>query len=188
MARHSDPELEKRILNTARKLWHRGGESALTMRTVAEAAGSNTPAVYRRFRSRNQLLLALVEQYQSELFHTLEPCRSLQQFALSYFDFALSRPREYELMMSGMLARLRRAKPNFELLLKRCAEWMGGSPDQYRELALALSQLAHGAVMDALADPVTRHDPATRRVFVRAVSVLAANAKTLRTVRRRAEL
>lgn len=180
MARHSDPELEKRILNAARKLWHRGGENALTMRAVAEAAGSNTPAVYRRFRSRNQLLLALVEQYQSELFHTLEPCRSLQQFALSYFDFALSRPREYELMMSGTLARVRKAQPNVDLLLSRCAEWLGGAPEDYRNLGLALSYLAHGAVMTALSDRRAREDPATRRVFIQAVHILAAKAKGFR--------
>lgn len=180
MARLSDPELEQRIVKAAHKLWHKGGEAALTMRAVAEAAASNTPAVYRRFRNRDQLLFALVEKYQSELFRVLEPCRSLQQFALAYFDFALSRPREYELMMSGTLARLRRAQPNFELLLRRCAEWLGGSAAEYRELAMALSHLAHGAVMNALADPRTRHDPATRRIFVRAVRVLSANAKKLR--------
>src|SRR5436309_2943122 len=49
MARHSDPELEDRILQAARKLWHDGGEEALSMRAVAKAAGTNTPAVYMRW-------------------------------------------------------------------------------------------------------------------------------------------
>ena len=61
MPRHSDPELEGRILNAARKLWHKGGETALSMRAVAKAAGTNTPAVYRRFRTREQILRALVQ-------------------------------------------------------------------------------------------------------------------------------
>ena len=31
MARHSDPEVEARILRAARDLWHQGGEAALSM-------------------------------------------------------------------------------------------------------------------------------------------------------------
>jgi len=63
MARHSDPEVEVRILRAARDLWHEGGEAALSMRAVAKAAGTNTPAVYRRFRTREDILRALVLRY-----------------------------------------------------------------------------------------------------------------------------
>ena len=52
MPRQIDPEVEGRIIQAARKLWHKGGEKALSMRAVAKAAGTNTPAVYRRFRNR----------------------------------------------------------------------------------------------------------------------------------------
>ena len=45
MARQPDPDLEDRILNAARKLWKQGAGKALTMRAVARAAGTNTPAV-----------------------------------------------------------------------------------------------------------------------------------------------
>ena len=64
MARHSDPDLEARILQAARRLWHKGGESALSMRAIAKAAGTNTPAMYRRFRTRADILRALVSSYQ----------------------------------------------------------------------------------------------------------------------------
>jgi AcrR family transcriptional regulator len=181
MPRPINPEVEDRILAAARKLWHKNGETALTMRAVAKAAGTNTPAVYRRFRTRDQLLLALVESYQRELFKVLEPCRSLREFGACYFDFALERPREYELMMSGLLARMSRTRPNIDLLLKRCAEWLGGSSAEYEDLAMALYSLGHGTVMLV----ITRNSPPEgvarmRNIFVRSLDVLAANAGKIR--------
>src|SRR5947199_9201632 len=106
MPRHSDPNLEGRIIGAARKLWHKGGEKALSMRAVAKAAGTNTPAVYRRFRTRDQILGALVKSYQEERIWLVEPSRSLQEVAICYLDFALRRPRESQLIMSGLLARM----------------------------------------------------------------------------------
>ncbi|HZQ18455.1 MAG TPA: TetR/AcrR family transcriptional regulator [Terriglobales bacterium] len=181
MPRPVNPEVEDRILGAARKLWHRNGEAALTMRAVAKAARTNTPAVYRRFRSRDALLLALVESYQAELFQVLEPCRSLREFGECYFDFALQRPREYELMMSGLLARVRTSRPNIDLLLKRCAEWLGGSPVQYEELAMALYSLGHGTVMLVLTRNSPPEDVArVRTIFARSLDVLVANAAKIK--------
>src|SRR6266508_2314785 len=137
MPRHSDPELEGRILHAARKLWHKGGETALSMRAVAKAAGTNTPAVYRRFRTREQILRALVHSYQAELFSAIEPCRSLQEVAQCYLDFALRYPREYQVIMSGLLARITKERPNLNFVLNRCAEWLGGSAEGHEGLVLA---------------------------------------------------
>ena len=67
MPRHIDPELETRIMKAARKLWSKGGEKALSMRAIANIADTNTPALYRRFRNREEILRALVESYQGEL-------------------------------------------------------------------------------------------------------------------------
>src|SRR5713226_3827376 len=103
MPRHIDPEVEERILQAARRLWHKGGESALNMRAVANAAGTNTPAVYRRFRNREDILRALVRYYQQELFKVFQHCGSLQELSQAYIDFALHRPREYELLNSGLV-------------------------------------------------------------------------------------
>jgi AcrR family transcriptional regulator len=180
MARRRDPEVEGRILEAARKLWHKGGEEALNMRAVAKAAGTNTPTVYRRFRDRDDILRALVESYQMDLFRSLEPCASLRELGQCYFDFALRRPREYELMMSGMLARVRKSRPNFDLLLRRCAEWLGGPPDEHKGLAAALFALAHGAVTLILTrNLLEEENQRVRDVFIRSLEVLVANAKAL---------
>jgi len=181
MPPRADPELENRILAAARRLWHKNGEAALTMRAVAKAAGTNTPAVYRRFRDRDELLLALVESFQMDLFRSLEPCRSLSEFGECYFDFALQRPREYELLMSGLLARIRKRRPNFDLLRKRCAEWLGGTPDKYEDLAVALFCFGHGAVMLILTRNLPPEDvQQVKAVFARSINVLVANAGKIR--------
>ncbi|HJT70354.1 MAG TPA: TetR/AcrR family transcriptional regulator [Terriglobales bacterium] len=184
MPPHSDPLLENRILDAARKLWHKNGERALTMRAVAQAAGSNTPAVYRRFRNRDELLRALVESYQQDLFKTLEPCRSLREFAECYLDFAFSRPREYQLLMSGLLARVRKERPNLNLLLQRSAEWLGGAPEDYEDLGLVLFCLAHGAVMHVLTRNIDEDESHVRKVFACGVDVLVSNARKFRGPRR----
>src|SRR5439155_11518067 len=132
MPRHVDPEVEGRILEAARKLWHKGGEKALSMRAVAKAARTNTPAVYRRFRNREGILRVMVQLYQQELLRVVEPCRSMQEVAQRYLDFALRHPREYQLIMSGLLARMTNERPNLDFLLGRCSEWLTGSKANQR--------------------------------------------------------
>src|SRR5258707_29113 len=93
MPRHADPKVEGRVVEAARKLWHKGGEKALSMRAVAKLAGTNTPALYRRFRNREDILKALVRSYQQQLFHLIQSCNSLQEVARSYLEVALEHTR-----------------------------------------------------------------------------------------------
>jgi len=181
MARISDPGLEDRIVMAARDLWHAGGESALSMRTVAKAAGTNTPAVYRRFRTREDILRALVESYQRQLYNELLPCASLPEIGDAVLDFALGHPREYELIMSGLLGRMSRERPNFEFVAQRCAEWHGGKARDYEALVFAIWALAHGTAMLLISGTV-REDQAARarRIFAKSLQRLLANASKLR--------
>jgi AcrR family transcriptional regulator len=66
MPRHPDPELEKRVLDAAQKLWHGGGDKTLSMRALAKAARTNTPAIYRRFKDRKDILRALLLRARSK--------------------------------------------------------------------------------------------------------------------------
>src|SRR6266851_10440797 len=97
MPRHIDPEVEERILQAARRLWHKGGESALNMRAVAKAAGTNTPAVYRRFRNREDILRALLRRIQQDVVDALKPCSCPEEACQRYLEFAESHAHEYEL-------------------------------------------------------------------------------------------
>src|SRR5271154_2249614 len=97
MPRHPDPNLEGRILNAARKLWKKGAEKTLTMRAVAKAAGTNTPAVYRRFKDRRDILHALLRRLQKDVADVVRPCPSAEEACERFLEFALSHPHEYEL-------------------------------------------------------------------------------------------
>ena len=180
MPRHVDPDLKARIMVAARKLWHKGGEKALSMRAVAAEARTNTPAVYRRFRNREELLRALVESYQKEIFRIIEPCGSLKEVGERYLDFAVSNPREYQLVMSGLLARMSKGRPNLEFLMKRSSEWLGTQDHDSRRLVLTLWGLLHGTAMLKISGTMLEEDYfLARSAFAGAIDVLMANAAKL---------
>ena len=184
MPRRIDPELENNILQAARRLWREGGEKALSMRAVAKAAGTNTPAVYRRFKRREEILLALVQLFQKEIRELFEPCRSIAEIAQTYLNFALSRPREYELMMSGLLARMTDERPNIDLVLSRVADWHGGTPEEHEALVFTLYCLLHGcALLNITGSTAVRGSPKVNPAVKRAVEILVANEEQLRTSR-----
>jgi AcrR family transcriptional regulator len=180
MPRHSDPELEGRILHAARKLWHKGGETALSMRAVAKAAGTNTPAVYRRFRNREQILRALIGDYQRQLIQQVASCNSPQEIAESILEFALGRPREYQLITSGLLARMSKDRPAVDFVSYRCAELLGGSPKDHESLIVAVWALVHGMAILQISGtlPKEGHTRA-RAAFTRAIQVLIENEESL---------
>ena len=97
MPRPPDPELEERIVRVADVLWRRGGEKALTMRAVARAAKTNTPAVYRRFKDRDDLIRALLLRIAGRIREQFAQADTLEDMAEAYVDFALKLPHEYEL-------------------------------------------------------------------------------------------
>lgn len=185
MPRHTDPKVEARILRAARSLWRAGGEHALSMRAVAKAAHTNTPAVYRRFRNREDILRALVIGYQEEMQKLIEPCGSLQEVAREFLEFALRKPREYELMTSGLLARMSKTRPNIDFLLQRCAEWFGGVPADHRSLIMSTWPLVHGLALLKISGTLREQDfPIARMAVEKAIDVLIDNAEKLRAAGR----
>ena len=176
MPRHIDPDLETRIVKAARKLWSKGGEKALSMRAIASMAGTNTPAVYRRFRNRDEILRALVESYQGELQQVVSMCKSLEEVGDAVLKFALDHPREYELMMSGLLAKMTKSRPNFEFVLRKSAEWLGGSLDDHRGLVLTLWSLIHGTIMLTISGTLPEAEGVRAiAAFRKSVTVLVEN-------------
>ncbi len=117
------------------------------MRTVARSARTNTPAIYRRFRNRDEMLRALVRRIQQELFEALQACTSPEEAGWRTLEFAMAHRREYELLTAGLLSRIKEPQPNFDFMKKRCAEWLGGSPQDYNRLVLALFAAVHGTAM-----------------------------------------
>jgi AcrR family transcriptional regulator len=146
MPRKPDQRLEGRILKAAYELWSKRGAKALTMRAVARAAETTTPTVYQRFRDKKDILELLRRQVQMNVYAAVEPARSLEEFCRRHLHFVLNHPNEYELLHVDWAARLERKepRPSFELLKRRLAERLGGTPNQHARLALSLAALVHG--------------------------------------------
>ncbi len=158
MPRRADPDLEGKILDAAQKLWKKGGEKALTMRTVARAAGTNTPAVYRRFRDRDDILRGLLQRIRWEIAAQMEGISSPEEGCERYLDYALRHPREYELFFQKQYelfysARSLRAgfKPTVlpvrDVMRQKVAETLGASSGDHERVLMALRMLVHGAAM-----------------------------------------
>jgi AcrR family transcriptional regulator len=155
MPRPPDPGLEERILKAAEVLWKRGGERALTMRAVAQVAGTNTPAVYRRFKDRDELLRALLLRIAGRIRQYFEQGETLEGMADAYVESALKLPREYQLFYShgsllnpprrrGSPVPIRESRPNFASAEQVAAKQLGGSPEDHTQFVLCLWALVHG--------------------------------------------
>src|SRR5438552_1270419 len=151
MPRHADPDLEKRVLDAAQKLWRVGGDQALSMRALARAAKTNTPAIYRRFRDRNDILRALMLRFRNRYVEAIQSGSSLEDSIERYIDVGVQHPREYELYFTEAALRPPESRtleigPGFVWAQAKCAERFGGSPSDNALLVLAIWALAHGTV------------------------------------------
>ncbi len=198
MPRHPDPDLEGRILKAADALWKRGGTKALTMRAVARAAGTNTPAVYRRFKDRQDLVRGILLRVGNRIREYFQQQQTLEQMAEAYVQFALDNPNDYQLFYSeagllnaprkrgAALAPIRDSRPNFGYVEQVAAEELGGTPDEQTEFALALWSIVHGAAMLLLTNGVPRgHEEALRNACRTGVRALIEQTKLSRQKRRR---
>jgi AcrR family transcriptional regulator len=89
----------------AGKLVQRDGADAVTMRRVAKSVGITPMALYRHFADRDGLLTALADSGFEELTTRLantalppHPEQRLMRILDGFLDFALEKPRLFELM------------------------------------------------------------------------------------------
>jgi AcrR family transcriptional regulator len=177
-------------------LWKKGGKNALTMRAVAKAAGTNTPAVYRRFRDRNDLLRELLQRIRLEIADVLRTAKTPEEATERYVDYGLSHPHEYELFYQHEYelfysarsvragARNEVGRPAREAMRQKLAEKFGGDPEGYKRLNSSLWMLAHGATMLMIAKTILPEDVVEARAVLSAsVAALLAN-RDLRGLKR----
>lgn len=190
MPRHPDPKLEERILNSAQKLWKKGAEKTLTMRAVAKAAGTNTPAVYRRFKNRRDILHAILRRLQKEVAEVVRSCQSAEEACERFLEFALTHPHEYQLFYEHayQLPRppqsertgLREERPTMALMEAKLAARLGGSPEDHTRLGLALWAVTHGTAMILISKAIPEeHAAELRSVFSATVQSMVRNASSL---------
>jgi AcrR family transcriptional regulator len=149
MPRRSDPKLEERILDAAQDLWAEGGERALSMRAVADRAGSHTPLIYTRFKDKEALLRALRKRVVDRFRVQLSAGTSLRDGLGRYLEFAVERPFEYRLLFGpGFRQRATPGEPSLLLVMQAgLARRYGGDPSSHRLTALSIWALLHGAAI-----------------------------------------
>jgi len=187
MPRHADPELVERVLDAAQKLWRRGGDKAFSMRVLARLAKTNTPAIYRRFKNREDILRALLERLRLDVYESLKTAKTLEDACEVWIDFALRHPREYELYYAHQFKLLRGGRahgweeigPNFQWTINKIAEELGGSPQEHVRLALVMWALSHGTATLLISKAVPASlEPEIRAACVKAVGDLVRSARS----------
>jgi AcrR family transcriptional regulator len=143
-----DPELEGRITTAALRLLDERGLEAVTMRSVAAAAGTTTPTLYQRFDDRDALLTVMVNMVQDETIAELRPARSVEGMVKAFIMLFCRHPRRFDLMVDAFGARLATAEPTpvFDMLQELLTKEIGIRGRKREDLALAIASLAIGTV------------------------------------------
>lgn len=133
-------ERERQILEAARDLFLVEGLDGLSMRKVAARVGVTAPAIYRHFRNKEALVMAMIdagiEQFGRYLFRGIEAPDAksrLLRTGEQYLLFAFECPRDYQLIFMSWdvlkpVCEGTRTKqgpnesPTFQFLMDRVAE------------------------------------------------------------------
>ena len=96
------------LLAAARQIFETGGLHALSVRHVAEVAGSTTMQVYSRFGGKDGLLQALFDEgfealanAQQAVPSSLPPAERVRRLCHEYLRIAADRPHHYALMLGA---------------------------------------------------------------------------------------
>jgi len=189
MPKKPDPELEARIVTAALRLLDRGGEPAMTMRSVAVEAGTTTPTIYERFRDRDALMRGVVQEATTELLAVLEPQNSVEGLFEAYLRFNAARPMRFNLTVETFGTRLVAGDkmPVFDLVKSRIREQLGSSARESEDASLAIASLLFGTVRGMIAaGPDTHHARELKRASLSALrKLLAAFSARPKSIRKR---
>ncbi len=147
MPPHPDLHLEEKILKAAQRLWRSRGAAGLTLRAVAKEAGTTTPTVYKRFRSKEALRVALAERFRAQLNEFLFGSKTLEDVCRRYLQFAEEHRHEYELLLHSWSDVFQPdiPQPGKQWLIAKFAERFGGEPEDYARCFYLLVIFSHGA-------------------------------------------
>ncbi|MCP4036988.1 MAG: TetR/AcrR family transcriptional regulator [bacterium] len=143
--RGGEEERTRRIVETAVTLAEEGGFEAVRLRDVAAHAGVALGTLYRRFRSKEDLLVAALELEMAELARRVErrpprgedPCTRVVAF--------------FTMATNGMIRR-----PNLARALVKAAA--SGDPELAKRVA-AFHERTEGMIVDALLGPASSSGP-----------------------------
>lgn len=126
--------LKHQIIEAAREVLLSEGYRNLSLRKIARKIDVSATSIYLHFESKDDLVHCLIEQAIKRLNNHLQaalpdkgnPIKKLEKLAWAYVDFALNRPREYQviyLVSSDEMTRypkekFRKARKGYELVLE----------------------------------------------------------------------
>lgn len=153
-------DLRAALLKEARKMLDSQGDTELSLRALARAAGVSVNAPYRHFEDKNALLAALAAEGFEELAHGFAQAgagrEGLIAKGLVYLDFARRNPGLYRIMFGSPMqeihmapALLQASGATFQALRESVAEVKKmplGAPEVTRDSIAVWSSL-HGFVM-----------------------------------------
>jgi AcrR family transcriptional regulator len=153
MPRAPDPHLEERVVTAALCLLDEHGLEAVTMRSVAAAAGTTTPTLYERFTDRDDVLKGLVLRVQDSMISTVQSARSAEGFVKAYIKFSCQYPHRFELGIRTFGSRLASAEPMpvFDILRQILEQETSASGRALEDLALAVAALIFGTAQGMIA-------------------------------------
>jgi len=175
-----DKQLEERILKAAHRLWRTRGEKGLTLRAVAREAGTTTPTLYKRFRNKEALRLALAHRVREELTADLLSSPSVEQLHRRYLAYVEAHPREYELLRLSWGHFFSTPRPVRGWLLAQLAARLGGQSEDYASVYDGIFLLCHGTSVLLTAAPDEGVQKATREIGIRVCDRLLENAAMFR--------
>jgi AcrR family transcriptional regulator len=103
------PERRRQILMAAREILGRSGYEEASVEDLAAAAGVTKPVLYRHFRGKRDLYLAVLEDHLADLIRRLwvglsaspDPRERLRRSLHAYFDFVEERPDGYRMLVEA---------------------------------------------------------------------------------------
>lgn len=171
------PSTKDRILASAMRLLDAGGQSAVTLRAVGDAAGISQSAPYRHYEDKRALLEAMVRANLDYFNNALEkvrrdsppPFEALDHLVRAYFEFARRFPVRYRFLLevsredSPLGAEVRKAFGAVTVLVQaaqEAGEIKGGDAEQITALifgaAYGMADLAqYGLTTVAARDGMT---------------------------------
>jgi AcrR family transcriptional regulator len=183
----ADKHLEERILKAALRLWRTRGENGLTLRAVALEADTTTPTLYKRFRNKEALRLALAYRFREELTADLLSSPTIEQAHRRYLAYVKAHPREYELLSEYWGQFFSTPRPVRTWMLTQLAARLGGEPNDYSAVYEGIFLICHGASMLLASVPDDHVLEATRKICVEVCDKMIENAPLYRARAQRGE-
>ncbi len=183
MPRTADEHLQERILNAAHRLWRTQGEKGLTLRTVARHAGTTTTTVYKRFRNKKALRLAIAERVQEKIVALITSAPGPREAVRRFLHFAEGHPREYQLLYGTAWIEIfgpGRPRPAKTWLMEQMAAKFGGRPQDYVQFYFALFLATHGAASLLAAAPKNSANIQAREGCIAVCDILLENVDIFR--------